>query len=434
LTALVTVNQGTPPAGSDGDTVRAAFTKVNSNVTVLQTQAALTLGPTITTAQALTAAHVGKRININLSTAGVVNLPSAATCLVDSVILLRNTGTTIVTLAITTGSGDTVALSKLNPGEAALMDTDGVHAWSVLMRGRTNSDNETVNGNCTVNGNETVGGTLNVTGASTLASVTVTGNATVGSLILPDGTSLATAVPTPVGQCYLTQSGSSVVLTRKYGSYLTIQGIARQIPAAGVTLAGTGITANTLYYIYAFMSGQTMTLEASTTTHVVDPATGVDVKSGDTSRTLVGMVYATLAGSFAASAQSGLFTPINCLSFFNRKLKVTSAINNGGQAQADTIWLSAIVANWADEIVEANAEGWGSTPTSGNTSTIYIAYNGNGLGTTYRYSNNTGGYSFPVGFGVTYGLAEGAYAWQLRGSNDGQLLTMTAALFLRTRG
>lgn len=175
MTALVQINQGTAPAGTDGDTVRAAFTKVNGNTAVLQGQAALVSGPTITTPQALTVAHVGKRININLSTAGTVNLPAASTCAADSVILLRNTGTTVVNLAITTGSGDSVVVSRLNAGEALLTDSDGVHTWGSLMRGRTNSDNETVNGNCAVGGNETVAGTLTVTGATALATLTTAG-------------------------------------------------------------------------------------------------------------------------------------------------------------------------------------------------------------------------------------------------------------------
>jgi hypothetical protein len=171
MAALQTVAFGAASDGSQGDSVRTAFTKDNANVAILQTQAALTsYASTITTAQALTNVHVGKRVNINLATAGVINLPSAATCAADQVTLLRNLGTTVVTLAITSGSGDTVALSKLNPGEAALVDTDGVHAWNVLMRGRTNSDNETVNGNCTVNGNETVAGALAVTGAATFTA------------------------------------------------------------------------------------------------------------------------------------------------------------------------------------------------------------------------------------------------------------------------
>lgn len=178
MTSLQKVVLGTPPTAVDGDTVRVANTKANANVDVLNAQAALTSAAGITAAQALTVAHIGKRINIALASAGVVNLPAASTCAADNVLLLRNIGTTVVTLAITAGSGDTVALSKLNPGESALMDTDGVHAWTVLMRGRSNSDNEVVNGNCTVNGNETVGGTLGVTGNATVAgTLGVTGQA-----------------------------------------------------------------------------------------------------------------------------------------------------------------------------------------------------------------------------------------------------------------
>ncbi|MGP8437188.1 hypothetical protein ACT2FY_12910 [Paraburkholderia fungorum] len=185
MTSLQKVNLGTAPAGTDGDPVRTAFTKANSNVDVLTAQSALTsAAQLVNSAQALTAAlHLGRRVNISLASAGTVQVPAANTCSVDGVMLLRNIGATVVTLAITTGSGDTISLSKLNPGETALMDTDGVHAWTVLMRGRTNSDNEVVNGNCAVNGNETVGGTLSVTGGSLLASAAVTGNATVGGTL-----------------------------------------------------------------------------------------------------------------------------------------------------------------------------------------------------------------------------------------------------------
>ncbi|MGF6976351.1 hypothetical protein QFZ94_004801 [Paraburkholderia sp. JPY465] len=191
MTALQKIILGTPPTAVDGDTARTANTRMNSNVDVLNSQAALTSATGITAAQALTVAHVGKRINIALASAGAINLPSASTCTADSVLLLRNIGTTVVALAITAGSGDTIALSKLNPGESALMDTDGVHTWSVLMRGRTNSDNEVVNGNCTVGGNETVTGTLAVTGASTL-----TGNVSMGGSLL--STTPANPVPFPV--------------------------------------------------------------------------------------------------------------------------------------------------------------------------------------------------------------------------------------------
>lgn len=202
MTALQKVNLGSAPAGSDGDAVRTAFVKDNANVDVLNAQACLTSVALITAAQALTTAHIGKRVNINLSTAGTINLPAASTCAVDQVTLLRNLGSTIVTLAITIGSGDTVSVSKLNPGETALMDTDGVHTWSCLMRGRTNSDNETVNGNCTVNGNETISGALTTGGY-------ITASASSPNMVLND---------TPgTGQCGVTWQSSGSTTWQIFG-------------------------------------------------------------------------------------------------------------------------------------------------------------------------------------------------------------------------
>lgn len=176
MSSLQKVNLGTPPKAEDGDAVRVANVKANANVDVLNAQSALTsAAQLVDSAQALTAAlHLGRRVNISLAVAGIVQVPAAATCGADGVMLLRNIGATVVTLAITTGSGDTLSLSKLNPGETVLLDTDGVHAWTVLMRGRTNSDNEVVNGNFKVSGNSTINGD------STVNNSTVNGNETIG--------------------------------------------------------------------------------------------------------------------------------------------------------------------------------------------------------------------------------------------------------------
>lgn len=223
MTALQTVNLGTAPAGSDGDPVRAAFTKMNSNTAVLGTQAALTSATALNTAQALTTAHLGKRVNISLSSPGTINLPAASTCAADSVILLRNLGPSVVTLAITSGSGDSVLVSKLNVGETLLTDTDGVHTWSALMRGRTNNDNETVNGNCTVGGNETIGGTLAVTG-----SLSANGAAFTQS----DNTAGTTAVS-------ISSKNGSTTLNLSYGQVWTPSGWSLGVTGgAGLNLSG----------------------------------------------------------------------------------------------------------------------------------------------------------------------------------------------------
>lgn len=170
MTALQKVLLGTPPEGRDGDPVRTANTKANSNVDVLNAQAILSsFPPTLTVQQALTAAnHLGKRVNISLAAAGAINLPTCASCGADGVILLRNVGATTITLGVTAGSGDGLnGQAALAPGEATMVDTDGVHTWNVSMRGRSSSGNEAVQGNLSVGGNETVNGTLAVGGQAT---------------------------------------------------------------------------------------------------------------------------------------------------------------------------------------------------------------------------------------------------------------------------
>ena len=97
------------------------------------------------------------------------------------------------------------------------------------------------------------------------------------------------------GQCQLSKVGSNLVLSPRDGNKLIINGVAQTVPDAGVSLAPTSLSVSTLYYIYAFMSGSTMTLEASTTTHVAQANTGRRIKNGDATRRLVGMAR-TIAG------------------------------------------------------------------------------------------------------------------------------------------
>jgi hypothetical protein len=73
----------------------------------------------------------------------------------------------------------------------------------------------------------------------------------------------------------------------------------RAIPAA-LTIANTGLAATTGYYVYAYDSLGSTVLELSTTAHEPDATWGVEVKSGDATRTLVGFVItiATTPGQF----------------------------------------------------------------------------------------------------------------------------------------
>jgi len=229
MSSLQKINLGTPPKAEDGDPVRTANVKANENVDVLNAQSALTsAAQLVNSAQALTAAlHLGKRVNISLAAPGVINPPAASTCTADSVILLRNIGTTVATLAPLGGSGDMVALSKLNPGETALIDTDGVHAWTVLMRGRTNSDNEVVNGNLVVNRNLVVNGITALTGV-TDASAAAAGKIGERITTTGGGVPVTSGVPKTVASVLLQPGYYEVSGTVKFNS----TGVASQIHAS----------------------------------------------------------------------------------------------------------------------------------------------------------------------------------------------------------
>lgn len=128
----------------------------------------------------------------------------------------------------------------------------------------------------------------------------------------------------PAGQGRLTLSGGNLVLSRYNGLMIYINGKNETIPQAGVSLAPTGIVANTLYFIYAFMSAGVLTLERSTTVPSTDTATGVRIKSADPSRTLVGMAITSAGGVWVdIPAYRGV------LSWYNQ-LPIECAVTLGG--------------------------------------------------------------------------------------------------------
>lgn len=429
MTALQSINQGTAPAGSDGDTVRSAFAKMNSNVAVLNVQAALTSVAPITAAQALTAAHIGKRVNINLASAGTINMAAASTCGADQVMLLRNVGSTVVTLAPAAESGDTVALSKLNPGETVLVDTDGAHAWNVLMRGRTNSDTETFNerpvfaGNVPWDsGNFTPSTKANLSGPNAFDTrPTFAGNTPWDSSNLPISR----------GDCYLGLSGSNLMLSRKNGTLLTIGGVPQVIPAAGVPLPPSGTVASTFYYIYAYMSAGVMALEYSTTAYATDTTTGLYIKSGDGTRTLVGAAYCINAGSWVDTELI-----IGVLSYFNRRSKVISGTNSGGASSTPAAWLALLAIAWNDEEVREIASGTGSLTLPNTTAIVSVRVDGAVVSPSQQNGIANAGYGFPVSPAWVGIISQGAmHDFDVYGAaNGGATLSMSVSLMVSTRG
>jgi len=182
-------------------------------------------------------------------------------------------------------------------------------------------------------------------------------------LVLASGIPAWAAAPT-AGDCRLTKSGANLLLSRLGGRALTINNKPEAIPAAGVLLAAAGLSAGTTYFIYAFMSGGTMTLEASTTAHIPDTTTGIEIKTGDATRTLVGMARPG-AGPVWVDTPAQRFV----VSYFNRRGIAGLAHFTTDRITASTTYveLNAEIRNefltWADEVVQARFNGSASADT-----------------------------------------------------------------------
>jgi hypothetical protein len=102
----------------------------------------------------------------------------------------------------------------------------------------------------------------------------------------------------------LVKDGTNLRLNPKNGNRLMVNRINYKIPSAGVAMSPASLAASTVYYIYAYISSGTMTLEASATGHSVDSITGVEIKTGDSTRTLVGMARTDGAVAWETNVRS----------------------------------------------------------------------------------------------------------------------------------
>ena len=169
-------------------------------------------------------------------------------------------------------------------------------------------------------------------------------------------------IPAAHGQCRLTfVSATSIKLAPYNGLNLCINGNLEKQAAAGVTISNSGLSASTLYYVYAFMSSGAVALELSTTGHST-ASNGVETKTGDTSRTLVGMCFTNSSSQFQDGG-----AVIGVLSYFNRQRKLGKAKFTANRTVAASAGVFAEVnaeirvtfLTWADEPVRQSiCGGW----------------------------------------------------------------------------
>jgi hypothetical protein len=209
----------------------------------------------------------------------------------------------------------------------------------------------------TINGTS-VGATTPSTGAFTTLTLT--------TALSPSYGGTGVTVAPAHGHCQLTLAAGSLKLSPYNGQLLKVNGALCTIPSAGVTLAATGLTASTFYYIYATASaGAVNALVASTTTHATSATAGnigTEIMSGDDTKSLVGAVYVVSGPAFADSA-----TQRYVISWFNRRRKSLAGFFNANHTTTSVTPTYVEVGseirvnwiNWADEPVALSWTGGG---------------------------------------------------------------------------
>lgn len=170
------------------------------------------------------------------------------------------------------------------------------------------------------------------------------------------------------GQCRLSVTNTTTLALKPYnGRWIVINGVPYALPSSGITatstscaingVAGSSLTANTLYYVYVFNNAGTPTLDFSTTGHVTDSSNGnigVEIKSGDNTRTLVGMIAMDASAHFRDDT-----TFRGTANWFNRASKLLSLPftqpTTGSNSFVTLANTTMNVLSWSDESVMVQA-------------------------------------------------------------------------------
>jgi hypothetical protein len=169
-------------------------------------------------------------------------------------------------------------------------------------------------------------------------------------------------------------SATSIKMMPHNGLGVKINGIIYPFSSGGVSAANTNIhidgtagqnlAASTLYYVYVYVSGGNLVLDFSTTGYATDTAAGnagTVIKSGDATRSLIGMVYTNGSSQFADSA-----TYRGVRSWFN---DFGIAANSGLAANKTTTSATFVKMDsttdvtflaWANELIQCGMSGCGS--------------------------------------------------------------------------
>jgi hypothetical protein len=240
----------------------------------------------------------------------------------------------------------------------------------------------------------------------------------------PVGVSVAGTGGSTLGGRLTLVSGTQLKFSPFNGNLIKINGSLFTIPVAGIAgLANTSVfvngtaaqnlAASTLYYVYAFSNAGVVTADFSTTGHATSTTAGnegTEIKSGDDTRTLIGLINTTSAspGQFSDTA-----TARYVLSWLNRRnLAVTGAGAGGATSASASVveivsTLRAFFLNWADEMVLAGTNGQISNNTTNSVTYSACTSDIGLLGAVVAYTPHLSGQAAQGNGTTSYSLAFG---------------------------
>lgn len=187
------------------------------------------------------------------------------------------------------------------------------------------------------------------------------------------------------GSCILSLSGQTLTLSPRSGDKLRVAGTDCSVPSAGVTTTpaalGSPSPISTSYFVYAkATSGVVDGLELSTTGHSIDTTSGnvgIEIKTGDNTRTLVGQVRVNAAGAFVDSVTQRFvrnwFNDLGVSGVSGFSTDRTTASAEFTWAEPNTEIRVEFLA-WASELVLAAFDGMMSNATGVSTTNVSIAF------------------------------------------------------------
>lgn len=239
------------------------------------------------------------------------------------------------------------------------------------------------------------------------------------------------------GACRLVFTNASTLTLKPYnGDLITVAGEPWSVPASGLTISNSGLTAGTIYYIYAHVVLGVLALAASTTGHSTDTSSGnvgVEIMTGNSLYSLVGMVQ-TWPNALAPHAGGDFVDDTSnrlVASWFNRRRRVSTYGNVLATASPTATALVALAfICWGDETVFINNVGSmrcvGGDGTSFSSS-LGIDGSVSGTGTTSTMPLNA--WANAGVYAAYAGLSEGSHVGNLFGQNASSQATSYAIGF-----